>query len=34
VAHGPVPGARVVDGEGGGSTGPPRPRDPGPGAYA
>ncbi|CAA9293929.1 MAG: 4-diphosphocytidyl-2-C-methyl-D-erythritol kinase, partial [uncultured Actinomycetospora sp.] len=33
VAHGPVPGARVVDGEGG-STGPPRPRDPGPGAYA
>jgi 4-diphosphocytidyl-2-C-methyl-D-erythritol kinase len=36
VAHGPVPGARVVDGEGGHSGPPagPRPFDPGPGAYA
>jgi 4-diphosphocytidyl-2-C-methyl-D-erythritol kinase len=33
VAHGPVPGARVVDGEGR-SPHPPRPVDPGPGAYA
>lgn len=35
VAHGPVPGARVVDGDGGspGPPSPPRP-DPGPGAYA
>ncbi|GAA4771965.1 4-(cytidine 5'-diphospho)-2-C-methyl-D-erythritol kinase [Actinomycetospora chlora] len=32
VAHGPVPGARVVEGDGPPS--PPRPVDPGPGAYA
>ena len=34
VAHGPVPGARVVDGHGGSTGPPPRPVDPGPGAYA
>jgi 4-diphosphocytidyl-2-C-methyl-D-erythritol kinase len=35
VAHGPVPGARVVDGDGPAAPpSPPRPVDPGPGAYA
>ncbi|MHC1562380.1 4-(cytidine 5'-diphospho)-2-C-methyl-D-erythritol kinase [Actinomycetospora sp. C-140] len=35
VAHGPVPGAKVVDADGGtGPPPPPRPFDPGPGAYA